>query len=60
MARDFESERNRVLSDAVDYAFKNCGAKEGEILNEEHIKKINHLVMEKLTPFLMRHMSRRN
>jgi hypothetical protein len=41
---------NKILDDAVSYGFENCGAKEGEILNEEHMKKIIDHVMTKLRP----------
>ncbi len=43
---------NKILDDAVSYGFENCGAKEGEILNEEHMKKIIDHVMAKLRPFI--------
>ncbi|EFM0326205.1 HNH endonuclease [Escherichia coli] len=54
----FEREKNRVLAEAIDYGFKNCGAKEGEQLTHEHVKKLAELVTEKMMPFLSRHIKR--
>ncbi|UJF24136.1 hypothetical protein L0B52_07300 [Suttonella sp. R2A3] len=51
--RSIERERDRVLDAAVKYAFKNCGAKEGEMLMPEHINKLTSLMMEKLEPFIL-------
>ena len=45
-------ERNRVTREAVEYAFKNCGAKEGDRLSEEHCARIAKLVAERLAPFV--------
>ncbi|NIH19345.1 HNH endonuclease [Morganella morganii] len=53
MKISFEKEKNRVLNQAVKYAFENCGAKEAEILMPQHINKITTLVMEKLKPFIL-------
>jgi len=52
----FEAEKERVLTEAIEYAFAYCGAQPGETLSEEHIKKLSSLMMEKLTPFLLRHL----
>ena len=48
------SERQRVLAigRAVDYAFKNCGAQEGEELTEEHVQKLTGLISGHLRPYL--------
>lgn len=52
-----EKEKDRVLENAVQYAFQNCGAKEGEQLTEEHMKKVSSLVYEKLEPFLLHQLT---
>lgn len=52
----FTKEKERVIAEAVEYAFKNCGAVEGEILTDEHVRAISRLVMGKLGPFLLHHM----
>lgn len=57
---DFDTELNRQLTQAVEYAFNNCGVPEGEILEEKDIGNITHLVFEKMTPFLRRHMPNKN
>ncbi len=49
----YEREKDRVLQEAVAYAFANCGASEGEILTAEHMSKISALIMQKLEPFLI-------
>ncbi|MEN9862904.1 MAG: hypothetical protein RLZZ601_668 [Pseudomonadota bacterium] len=54
---DFE--RERVIAEATEYAFKNCGAKYGEILTESQVKKLSSLLLEKLTPYIM-HMHKSN
>ncbi|UWF49679.1 HNH endonuclease [Pseudomonas sp. N3-W] len=46
-------EQARVISEATDFAFKNCGAKEGEALTAEQYKKLCQLMAEKLTPYLL-------
>lgn len=56
---DFDSEMNNHLTQAVDYAFKNCGVPEGGFIEEKDVGKITHLLMEKLSPFLRRHMPNR-
>lgn len=57
MKASFEKEKNRVISQSVEYAFKNCGAKEGEMLMPEHIQKLSAFVMEKLEPFILHQIS---
>lgn len=47
-------ERDRVLSEAVKFAFKNCGANEGEVINDDQYKKLCQLMAEKLAPYLLR------
>jgi hypothetical protein len=57
MKLSVEKEKDRVLNSAVQYAFKNCGVKEGEVLTEEHMKKVSSLVYEKLEPFLLHQLT---
>lgn len=51
-----DAERERVIADSVEYAFKNCGAKYGEILTEDQVKKLSSLMMEKLIPYIMHNL----
>ncbi len=60
MKRQFEAEMDRVTGDATEYALANCGAKPGEMLTEEHLKRLSGLMMEKLTPFLLHNLVRQN
>lgn len=48
-----EQERGRVLKSAVEKAFKNCGAKEGELLTPEHMKKVTEVLMSEITPVMI-------
>lgn len=57
MKASYEKEKNRVIHQSVEYAFKNCGAKEGEMLTPEHVQKLSSLVMEKLEPFIFHQIS---
>lgn len=57
MKLSVEKEKDRVLESAVQYAFQNCGAKEGEELTDEHMKKVSSLVYEKLEPFLLHQLT---
>lgn len=57
MKASFEKEKDRVLNNAVKYAFENCGAKEGEMLMPEHVNKLTGLMMEKLEPFIVHKFS---
>ena len=43
----------RVVEEAVQYAFANCGASEGEQLSEQHVEAINELLWEKIEPYLL-------
>ena len=58
LKKHFEAEQQRVVHDAVQYAFANCGAKEGEILTEEHIRKLSGLAAHKMMPFILRNLRR--
>ncbi len=42
----------KIVENAVNDGFENCGAKEGEILNEENMRKIVNHLMDKLRPFI--------
>ena len=44
LKKKFEAEKERVIGEAVEYAFANCGTKPGEILTEEQVKKLSRLV----------------
>jgi len=57
IAASFEKEKGRIINQAVQYAFSNCGAKEGEMLMHEHIERLPGLMMEKLEPFLLHQWS---
>ena len=57
MKSSIEKEKDRVLNNAVKYAFENCGAKEGEMLMPEHANKLTGLMMEKLEPFILHQFS---
>ncbi len=52
LKRSSELARNRAVENAIDYAFKNCGAKEGEYLTQEQHEKLTSLIMEKMDPYL--------
>ena len=56
--RQFEREKNRAIAAAVDYAFKNCGAKYGGILTDEQTKRLGGLISHHMIPFFLRHMVR--
>ena len=51
--RKAEAERQRVTQAATEYAFANCGAKEGEMFSEEHRANILRLMLDKLRPYIM-------
>ncbi len=57
---DFDTELNKQITEATEYAFKNCGVPEGAILTEQDISLITNLMLEKLLPFLKLHMPNRN
>ena len=58
MKNDFKRERAAVIKRAIEYAFAHCGAKEGEMLTDEHKLKLSSLVSEQLKPFIMRNRRR--
>lgn len=53
MRASYEKEMDRVLNEAVKVAFENCGAKEGDVLNEEHANKIASIMVENMMPFMI-------
>jgi len=53
-----QDEQERVVSQAVAFAFANCGAKEGEIITPDQGALLSGLLIEKLGPYL-EHLVRR-
>lgn len=51
--KSVEQETERVSARAVQKAFANCGAKEGEQLLPEHIEKLKGVLWEELEPFIL-------
>ena len=49
---DFKREQERVIGDAVEYAFEDCDAKPGEDLSDDQAYQLTEKIMEKLTPFI--------
>lgn len=58
LRKQFENEKQRAISDAVEYGFRNCGAREGEIITEEHAKVMAGLIAHRMMPFILRHVPR--
>ena len=50
----YEREKLRVIEQAVEYAFENCGSKVGEELSEAQLNFLSGLIFEKMEPFLLR------
>jgi len=59
LKRSFELEKARAIKAATKYAFENCGAKPGDILTTEQMRKLAALAAECMMPFLQRHARRR-
>lgn len=57
MVASYDKEKNRVVNKAIQKAFENCGAKEGEKLTQEHMEKVKNRVLEELMPFILHQMS---
>ncbi|WP_447042553.1 HNH endonuclease [Vreelandella sp. H-I2] len=55
MANSFEAEKNRVINEALEYAFENCSIQEGYITEPSQMQEIIDLTMEKMKPFLLHH-----
>lgn len=49
----YKEERERVLEEAVRYAFADCGAKEGETLTDEQHNRLAGLLWDKLEPWIL-------
>jgi hypothetical protein len=58
MKNAFERERDAATKRAIEYAFAYCGAKEGEMLTQEHILKLSQLAAEQLMPFISHNLRR--
>ncbi len=57
--RQYDNETHRQISDAVNYAWKNCGAKAGDIMTEELAGKMVALIAERMQPFLLHRIRQR-
>jgi len=51
--KSVQKEQERVVYEAVKYAFENCGAKEGEELSKIQTQKLSELVVEKMQQYLI-------
>jgi hypothetical protein len=60
LKRSSEQEQHRVISEAVEYAFKHCGAVEGELLTEANVNRLTGLMMQKLEPYLLHQIRSRS
>ena len=58
LERSINNAISRASADAVEYAFANCGAEPGERLTNEHRRKISHLLIERIEPFLAHLLAR--
>lgn len=58
MAASAEKEKSRVINQAVEYAFANCGAEQGGELTQEHKSKLTGLMLEKLEPYIFHQFSK--
>jgi HNH endonuclease len=54
----FDRERKRVVDQAVDHAWSNCGLAPGDSFTADDVPHFVELMMEKLQPFLMRNRIR--
>ena len=50
------AEQERVTNRAIEEAFASCGAKPGEILTEEHVRRLAMTLAQKMTPFILRRL----
>lgn len=53
----FENEKNRVVNEAIKYAFENCGIEKDALLMPDNVKKLTQLIMSKLEPFITHQIS---
>lgn len=56
---DSANEQERVLTHAVNTAFANCGAAEGEALTDEHREKILTRLLTEMEPWIFNHINAR-
>lgn len=56
--RSYELEKERVITDAVGYAFRNCGASEGSALTEDQLNRLSGLIWERMEPFILSRIKR--
>jgi hypothetical protein len=47
------AEQERVTNRAIEEAFASCGAKPGEQLTEEHVRRLATTLAQKMTPFIL-------
>lgn len=59
LRRNFELEKARAIKAATEYAFRNCGARPGDMLTPEQTEKLAARATEHLMPFIQRHRQRR-
>lgn len=52
LSENDENEFQRVLSKSINTAFKDCGAEEGEMLQEHHINNVINTLLEEMTPWI--------
>jgi hypothetical protein len=57
LQRQAQDEQDRRVKEAAKFAFENCGAKEGEMLTEVHMRKLSHLFAERIAPFMAKRMA---
>lgn len=55
---DHERSTNQSIGDAVDYAFKKCGAVDGEEMTREQVKDLANLMTKRISPFIKRRIRR--
>lgn len=53
LKKQHEEKRDRVSNKAVQYAFSNCGAKEGDMITEEQRNRLTGLLWEELEPWFL-------
>jgi hypothetical protein len=58
LKRNFDRAVAHEAQRATQYAFENCGAKPGDMLTPEQMKKLAELATEKMMPFIRRHARR--
>jgi hypothetical protein len=58
-AASLERQRDRVFENAIKYGLKACGLKEGDVISVEQAEKLSSLIVEKITPYLLRNIQRK-